>query len=461
MIATSGRLPGNGVSVIAVEGTRIWFGTGGGLSMSPDSGKTFIDFSNHSDIGKGGISAMAVSGNTVWVATGYDTLARVGGEMEHVDAGGGLSWTSDHGSTWQHIKQPVDPNNPDSLGYEPTTTNIQNLTYDIAVHNGTIWIASWGGGLRKSSDNGVTWTVVTPDGLPFDVLPNHSHKAFSVISADNGLWVGTAGGIYKSADDGETWTNYTAQNGSGISGNFITSLAEQKIPGKSVIWATTWSTNNPDEYYAVSRTSNNGLTWEVILEGERAHNFAFNGYEVFIVTDNGLKKSVDNGDTWGTFPWIYDAAGEQILTTNYYDVEYYNGLLLVGTADGLATTTSFGNLWNIFRAYETPGESGEPEVYAYPNPFSPSRHNYLGNDGHVRFQYKTDTNTEISITIYDFGMNLVRKVVENKSRAANGDYSETWNGRNEWGRIVANGVYFYKFQKSGEGVFWGKIIIIN
>ncbi len=460
LVQTNGRLPSNGVSVIVSSGSRIWFGTGRGLSMSPDSGKSFINFTDHPDIGKGGISAITVKDDTVWVATGYDTLANIGGEMDHVDAGGGISWTADHGTTWNYIKQPVDPNNADSLGYEPTTTSIQNVSYDLALHEGTIWITSWGGGLRRSDDMGSKWYVVTPDGLPFDVLPNNKHKAFSVISADNGLWVGTAGGIFKSIDNGDNWTHYSAQNGSGISGNFITSMAEQKINGQSVIWATTWTTGN-EEYYGISRTSNNGLTWEVMLEGERAHNFAFNENEIFVVTDNGLFKSTDNGDSWGQFPWIYDEDGEQIMTSKYYDVLYLNGLILVGTGDGLATSTNHGNDWNIFRAFQTPGEDDEPEVYAYPNPFSPSRHNTIGNDGHIRFQYKTESSAEISITVYDFSMNLVRKVVEKRQRSAGGDYSETWNGRNEWGRIVANGVYFYKFEKKGESVFWGKIIIIN
>ncbi|MCP4727784.1 MAG: hypothetical protein GY863_22290 [bacterium] len=461
LVPTTGRLQSNGISAIVSSGIRIWFGTGRGLSMSPDSGSTFINFNGHPDIGKGGISAITLNNDTIWVATGYDTLVQKGGEWEHLDAGGGISWTADYGTTWHHIKQPVDPNNADSLEYEPTTTNVQNVTYDLAHHNGTIWIASWGGGLRRSDDMGNKWYVVTPDGLPFDVLPNNKHKAFSVISADNGLWVGTAGGIFKSIDNGETWTNYNAQNGSGISGNFITSLAEQKINGQSIIWASTWSTNDPNEYYAVSRSANNGLTWEVMLEDEKAHNFAFNDYDVFVVTDNGLFKSVDNGNSWGKFPWIYDEDGEQIMTTQYYDVMYQNGLILVGTNDGLASSTNFGNNWNIFRAFQTPGEDGEPEVYAYPNPFSPSRQNTLGSDGHIRFQYRTESNTEITITVYDYAMNLVRNVTRNKPRSANGDYAETWNGKNEWGRIVANGVYFYKFEKKGEGVFWGKIIIIN
>jgi len=42
-----------------------------------------------------------------------------------------------------------------------------------------------------------------------------------------------------------------------------------------------------------------------------------------------------------------------------------------------------------------------------------------------------------------------------------GDWSETWNGRNARGDIVANGVYIYHLEKSGQGSHWGKIMILD
>ena len=210
-LKTSGLLS-NSISDIRFDDLNVWLGTGRGLGMTPDRGASFLDFQGAPGLGKGGVSAIAVGDGIVWVATAFDTL--ILGENE--SAGGGLSWSDNGGISWNYVEQPVDPNKPDSLGYKPTTTVVQNVTFDIALSGGSIWISSWGGGLRKSVDGGSIWTVMTPDAFPFDALGNLNHRPFAVISAESGIWVGTAQGINKTIYGGSTWTNYTAQNGSGI-----------------------------------------------------------------------------------------------------------------------------------------------------------------------------------------------------------------------------------------------------
>jgi len=454
---SGGTLLSNNISDILAVGDDVWFGTGRGVSMTPDNGVTFTNFYGSEGMGKGGVSALAYNDGVIWVATGFDTVI----SDEHLDAGGGLSWSDDNGAVWHHIPQPVDPNNPDSLGYKPTTTHVQNITYDIAFHGGAIWIASWGGGLRKSTDNGASWTVVTPDGFPFEPLTYNNHLPFSIVSTDSTLWVGTAQGINKSTDGGETWTNYNAQNGSGISGNFVTAMGMQPAGGGAIIWAATWKAEGEDEYYAVSRTTNGGLTWNTTLDGEFVHNFGFNGDEVYAVSDNGIFKSPDRGEHWNVFPYISDQSGEHIYSSAYYAVAYAGGILWAGSSDGLAQSTDGGMSWTIIRSFITPGSGGEPAVYAYPNPFSPLRHNRIGGEGHVRFQYTVTHPTSVTLTIYDFGMNTVAEIVKDRPRLAPGSYAEVWNGTNRWGRTVANGVYFYRLEKEGDGVFWGKIIVLN
>ena len=58
-------------------------------------------------------------------------------------------------------------------------------------------------------------------------------------------------------------------------------------------------------------------------------------------------------------------------------------------------------------------------------------------------------------------MNIVRNLVSEKPRSAGGDYYEIWDGRNDRGVIVANGVYFYKLEVEGEKTAWGKIVVLN
>ena len=204
------RLPGNGISDIMVDGDNIWLGTGRGLVLTTDKGNSFRLFTSDDGIGKGSVSALALNDGTIWVATGFDTTTGSG----TFDAGSGLSYSTDNGETWHYIPQPVDPNNADSLGYSPTTTHVLNVTYDIAFSDTTVWIASWGGGFRKSTNIGYSWIVVTPDNEPFGSLAFYNHRGFSIATFNNELWFGSAEGINKSTDNRENWINY----------NFRTSL---------------------------------------------------------------------------------------------------------------------------------------------------------------------------------------------------------------------------------------------
>ena len=49
----------------------------------------------------------------------------------------------------------------------PVTVAEQNLTYDFAFTPGAVWITSWAGGLRRSTDMGQTWQrmVLPPDDM--------------------------------------------------------------------------------------------------------------------------------------------------------------------------------------------------------------------------------------------------------------------------------------------------------
>jgi len=449
----------NSINDIHVIGDDVWIGTKD-LSRTDDNGSNWMTYPDANKRGKGGISAIAVRSDTIWVATAFDTTTELG----TFDAGGGLSYSIDDGATWHWIPQPVDPDTVTT--YKPTTTNIQNITYDIALAGSTIWITSFGGGLRKSMDMGQSWQVVTVDGFPFDALGHLTHRAFSVMYDGRAVWVGTAGGVHKSGDGGETWTTFNHQNQSqGISGNFVVALGHQSSGERNLIWAATIEALGTGEYRAVSMTEDGGLTWNVMLEGEFPHNFAFDSVDgsVYVPTDNGLFKSIDEGDVWAVFPQIIDVENDNtVYTTEIYST----GIgplqeIWVGSADGLALSEDNGMSWHIFRTFPVPGQAGTPETYAYPNPFSPMRDNLIGGDGHVRFQYSTDRAEQVTLRIYDFGMNLVRTVVNEKDRSAPGSYAEVWNGENDLGEIIANGVYFYKITLSNGSTFWGKVMVVN
>jgi hypothetical protein len=441
-------LAGNGISDIKEGKGVLWFGTGHGLSRTTDQGAMFESFGTGQGIGHGSVSGLWVNGDTVIVATATDTLTKV--SSQSLSKGTGLSITMDGGRTWMHVGQ-------------PGTTPIQNLAYDVEALNGTVWITCFGGGLMKSKDWCRTWEVATPDTFVFDPGKRLNHRAFAVTSGDGDLYVGTAEGVNKSQDGGKTWINFNRNNqAQPLSGNFITALAFQKTKSKSVIWAASWKAEGANEFYAISKSENGGLSWQTMLKDEQAHNFAFDDSIAYVATNSGLYKSIDFGATWYLFPAPRDAES----SNRVYDLETdscwgRNGVLWLGSTDGLARTNNNGNTWKVFRAFVATGQAGEPRTYAYPNPFSPMRHNQLGGDGHVRFQYNTKADTRVTIKVFDYAMDLVTTVVDNQFRRGPADYSDVWNGRNDYRDAVANGVYFYKVDLDGDGVYWGKVMIVN
>lgn len=68
----------------------------------------------------------------------------------------------------------------------------------------------------------------------------------------------------------------------------------------------------------------------------------------------------------------------------------------------------------------------------YPNPFNPE----------TRIKYQLPVNSQISIWVFDIKGQMVRKLIDQKMKAA-GFYSITWDGRNDAGKAVSSGVYFY------------------
>ena len=456
---TSDSPAGNEISQIMIQNDTVWVCAGEGLSYTLDNGHSWKTFSVKDHLGRGYPTAINERNGVIWVSTALDTFTGSSGTLE---AGGGLSYSTDGGESWHWIPQPIDSVDEDR--YEPTTTPVQNLTYDIAQTDSAVWITSYGGGLRKSTDMGSTWQVVTVNGQPFAPLNYLSHRVFSVVYDEDALWVGSADGIHKSRDGGFSWETFNHQNQvRGISGNFVVALASQTWKDKKILWASTIEAVDSSEYRAISKSEDGGQTWEICQKGLWTYHFAIDDSMVYAATDSGLYKSPDFGTTWDKYRYITDSkSGDPLLT----EIVYAAGIgpnkeIWMGSADGLTVSEDDGWTWRFMRAYQKTAASDVPDTYAYPNPFSPMRDNQLGNDGYVRFQYHTNGPAMVTVKVYDFALNLVTTVVDNKSRFEAGDYAEAWNGRNDLGQIVANDVYFYCVDINDGRKLWGKVIIMD
>ncbi len=484
----------NTIEKILIHNNIVWLATSNGLSKSTDNGASWTNYYNSKDFGTESVSSIGYNNGAIWAST-WHYKEELG---NNVPVGTGLRYSTDDGATWTTIQQPVDQPGDSSIVYGintlralPVTVPEQNFIYDIGFTGNTIWIASFAGGLRKSSDMGQTWQrVVLPpdylnsikpsDSLHFTLQPVAgafgsesylNHRVFSILAVDNStIYVGTAGGINKSTDGGISWIkfNHTNQD-KPITGNFILSLRKNDYDNS--IWAATWKAEGQTESYGVSATHDGGATWDNYLTGENVLDFGFKyfgnignytGADIFVAANDGLYRSSNNGSTWINVPNIKDDVTGVELNTRSFRCVKTNKLsdgttdIWIGSLNGLARLNEKENdfwdgSWKVFLASEQLNSTSE--TYAFPNPFSPSQ-------GIIKIKYSTTQPANVTIRILDFGMNLVRTLIQNAPRNLVGEHLENWDGKDEAGRIVPNGVYFYRIDIGSQKPLFGKIMVL-
>ncbi len=473
----SPTIPGNAVSHLVTQGNTVWIGTGKGLARSTDGGATWETFGNLPQFANPGIFSIAVQNDTVWTSTGYDKDV----DGSSVQTGTGYTYSLDNGATWTKLPQTMDTPADTVVVYGinrvrflPVLVPEQDVTFDMTLTPGKIWIASWSTGIRYSTDRGLTWqrtvlptrsrsSVSPQDSLGFylvDPRNDVNFLGFAVYAQDDStIWAGTAGGVNKSTDGGVSWVNLSFENQvEHIAANWVIAIAGQRLGTGTRIWTTNWPTTIAGETYAVSYSDDGGRIWKTALTGIQAYGFGFKDSIVYVATASGLYRSADSAKTWTTTGSIIDnATGNRIATDVFYAVGVVGDTVYGGTADGLVKTVDnathpFGETWQVMRSYRPVGATAS--TYAYPNPFSPrydiSRIHYNSGAG----------GGTVTVELFDFGMNRVRTVVKDVQRSP-GEHDELWDGTTDGGATVRNGVYFYRVIVNGGDPSWGKIMVIQ
>ncbi len=485
-------LRSNIINCIAIQGDRTtWIGTGQGISVMHDSTSIFtLDTLHLVDEEPrflfDSIASMAVQN---------DVLSLAGHSRENgIPLGTGIYITENGLSEqieWMRYDQPVDALGDSLVEFgaryfnaRPVTKALTNVTYDMDIGGDYLWIVSWAGGLRRLDLTKMeNWERIP---LPLDSLEelntcnidnfnevegklilnnyymdssdpitggNHNHKGFSVLAYGDTVWVGTANGINRGilGENGcVNWHHYSHPIDN-LSGNWVLSIAKQEYNNERIIWAVTVNAILPSEQRSVSFTRDDGETWEIVEEliGERCHDISVQGSTVFIASDSGLWKT-DDGNNWELIPPAVEAtpvSSNEILNNSVYSVaadnrEYFGkSLIWIGTPDGLARSyNSLGDNWQIYRA-----EYDKEKTYAYPNPFSPYSHNQLNGDGWVRFNTGIFSVQQVDLNIYNFAL---EEVYSERFDWQTNPGAVKWNGRDNRGELVSNGVYFVNLQFS-------------
>jgi hypothetical protein len=250
---------------------------------------------------------------------------------------------------------------------------------------------SWNDGVRRSSDNGVSWTKVMPDSIFVSALAEKSNNIFAAYSfwdtthlyhygisrsTDKGvtwsptafsnttdtlqayslaansdfIFAGTKNGIYRSSSNGDAWTKTTLPVPSGY-----TFMVQSLAVNNGYIFAGTYifdgcvGYNTPNIY----RSSDNGDSWAAVQNPDSIYGttLAVSGADLYAISMNptysyekyGLYRSSDNGTTWNdllNFPLSAIAISGNTISA--YTTTESKGNVLFSTDKGATWTQTEG-----------------------------------------------------------------------------------------------------------------------
>ncbi|MEE3232552.1 MAG: hypothetical protein VX294_00165 [Candidatus Latescibacterota bacterium] len=503
---------GTEIGDIVWSGKYLWVATENGVArLDPTkadgtSPVDWVTFTQNNGMGRGSVSALDAIGDTVWVATIIDTLTPIGLRQ----MGTGLSFSHNAGLTWKNIPGEKIFNQA-NLGFERGPgTQIDNGCFGISIGNESIWAAFFAGSTVKLTSDGNQYQRILPDGakdivffpgetaadsllavadslininadstlilqaiIDADSLAKQSllHRTFSVLTLGDTVWVGTSNGLAQSTDDGETWHTIKVRSDSngiitkgGIGGNWVVSIHRHiETSGKSTIWVGTNSTGDPGERPSISFSDDDGATWEITGQ-TFAWDFAFTHNYAWATTNSGLIRRPLQSDSWEP---VDLSKGMTFVGIEAITLQNEN-TLWAGSENGLSATNNEGKSWSIIRdlvrtasldANLFVNQSGVRDSvsvsYAAPNPFAPS-------DGEQALITFSLTNEAIAtIDVFDFASRKVRSLTRNTSFSGGLSHHVPWDGRNNEGRKVSNGTYFFRIQLESGPVSFGKVVVLD
>jgi hypothetical protein len=466
----------NSVIDIEHDSSSVYLGTGGGLSVSSNGGSHWITYDSGT-LPSSEVSALAANNRAVWVGNSHSQSA----SGAFYPYGDGISLSHNGGLTWQ--------------SFTPRQVNFYGqLSYDLAVYDSLAYSACFYGGLIRSTDWGATWQNLYPtqldsintDSIDFVTQDFQSlgNRFFSVKADTSDLpnllsiWGGDANGIHRFYFYADSITHAlhtypdsiahyyfnlsdtTVADSLKLPGNHVVAIGIAKVDTFKIVWAACRPVST-GESRRVAYSLDNGVTWHTAnITGPagdteiEAWDFAFAQDTTYVATGFGMFRSSGDYLSWSHMSGFRDTLNQSFYQDNapIYAVDIKDGTIWAGGADG-AIRSIAGDGWDVYRSGINPDD-----VYAYPSPFSPAVSIRKGTTIH----FKPDTDTKASVRIYDFNLELVKTVAENIPRRGGVESDDiVWDGTNDKGKFVANGVYFFRIELENSDDMWGKVVVIK
>ncbi|HEX2958978.1 MAG TPA: hypothetical protein VHO70_19240 [Chitinispirillaceae bacterium] len=234
----------------------------------------------------------------------------------------------------------------------------------------------------------------------------------------------------------------------------------------------------------LAKYSNTGKYWICMLD-QNVYNVTFGpGDYIFTFGDNSINAYRDTlASSFVTkTPVINSSVFENWITQNftvgnpeftdilYLPISDSAGYLWVASTEGIFFTKwqfpvkSKVDFTQIKRAPSI--KAGLEQTFARPGILVSG---LSDKESWTVFVYNVSKDTKVTIRVYDYNMDLVKTITNNKFRCAgsNGGHhgrstvesEDRWDGRNSLGKMVAPGIYYYKITTDiGERAF-GKIVV--
>ena len=369
--------------------------------------------------------------------------------------------SDDGGETWTdplELPQPVLFNGLRS-GYNPAVIGVGDV---IVVVYGS---ANWPSGQLyciTSTDGGTNWSDPV-EATPYFVntCEDSPYLIYNPVHDQLGMIVRSGGDvIFIHSDDlGQTWDHGVLVTDETASDPDWPSMAM----GPDGTYYAVWSDDGKDQEVFFAKSSDGGVTWtsptQVNDDKPRGNNYeahvavdAAGGVHVawlwHIPLDSDLNiyytYSDDGGDSWLVpNPQVNSNSG-------FVGVRVANSFDIAADADGNAYLwwwESHDFIYNIFFGRTADEEESrfvaldpdhDPGLQAVPNPFNPM----------TKIHFSLPKTTAVDLRVFNMRGQLVRTLASG-SILAEGAQEILWNGKDDAGREVGAGVYFYQLQADG------------
>jgi hypothetical protein len=298
-----------------------------------------------------------------------------------------------------------------------------------------------GGGflILTTTDGGNSWTQVPSANLPAPRVNEWGYGdaggTMLFAQGTKNVWLGTGYGdgggtavrVFKSTDQGQTWSFTDTPLATGGPFYGIRTLAfADSLTGFAGSFQNVYDKNAT----TLVKTTDGGLSWRAVtsltIEPSTLQYVPHtNNATIVASSGQGFAYSNDAGDTWKI------AASTQPTFS----------LSFASPRAGWATSQFFvpGKILKLLNDLSTAvaeRPTAQPEGFHlaqnYPNPFNPS----------TIIQYELPKSAQVRLAIYNLLGEKIRTLVDASESA--GIKQTTWDGRDEHGQRVSNGIYLYR-----------------